>query len=111
LSTSESISQIRELRGEVLRVNADIRLLSNIAVDGKLALRDYLTLVRLLTGGSPELTSLIASMQTTIAVVQTARTVTKLLQIEMGPIGWLLLGASAFVGFVATEQMMRRPQY
>ncbi len=111
MSTSASIGQIQDLRTEVLKYNADCRVLLNITRDGQLALRDFLTLTRLLTGGNPQLSNFIATMEATIAVVQTARTVTKLLQIEMGPIGWLLLGVGAFAGFLGAEQMMRRPNY
>ena len=98
MSTLQSIGQIRDLRSEILQTNNAIRVLSNIAVEGQLALRDYLTLVRLLTGGNESLSGLITNMQITLAVVQTLRTATKALEVEIGPVGWLLLGIGAIAG-------------
>ena len=108
MSTSQSIAGIQDLRSEVLQFNREARVLTNIAVNGQLALRDYLTLIRLATGGNPELSNFIMDMQATIAIIQTARTVTKLLQIEMGPAGWALLGITTFIGMIGIEQKMRR---
>lgn len=101
MSTLQSISEIGELRQQIAQTNAAMNVLNHAALEGKIALRDYLVLVRLLTGGNENLSALIQNMQVTLATIQTLRTATKLLQAEMGPIGWLLLGIGTFAGLTS----------
>ena len=109
MSTSASITEIQQLRSEIIKFNAEARMLSNIAMNGRFALRDYMTIIRLMTGGNPELMPFIASMQTTISVAQTASIALRAAQLSMGPIGWALLGIGTFVGILGMEQAMRPP--
>ncbi len=77
----------------------------------KVGLQDLLALTRLMAGDDPNLQSLINYLTTTIALVNTARVTLKLLQIEMGPVGWLLLVLGTVGGTVAVDQLARRPRY
>lgn len=107
-----TVSEIREMRSEILRVNSELRLLTNLAQKGNVTFRDLLVLTRLLASGSPELSRLMANLQATIAVAQTTITTLRLLKIEMGPIGWALLAIGTFAGLTMLSEMeMRRPQY
>jgi len=114
LSTRDSASDIRELRSEVLRANAQLRVMSHLVQDGNVSLRDLLVLTRLFTGGSSELSVLIANIQAAIAITQTAITTLKLLEIEAArnPYLWPLIAIGAFVGLTLLSEMeMRRSHY
>jgi hypothetical protein len=111
LSNQQTVSEIVEVREAAFRTNQSLITLTHIAADGRVALRDFVTLARVLTGGQESLQAVITYAQTTIAVVGAARTALKLLEIEMGPVGWALLGISVFAGVVGMDQLARRPRY
>lgn len=111
MSTSNSISEINELRQSAVMTNQSLRTLNNLTGDGNMGLRDVLVLTRILTGGNEDLASLIGTVQTVIAVVTTARAALKLLQIEMGPLGWAFLIAGTVIGPIVVDQMSQRPRY
>ena len=97
MSTMQSIGQVHDLRMEVTRTNAELRTLSNLAVQGRVSLRDFLVLARMLTGGDPKLSALFSNLQLTIAVAGTATTALKALNVAAAttPIGMLALGVTA----------------
>lgn len=103
MSTMQSIDQIHELRMNVAQVNNEINILSHIAYKGKLDLRDYLVLVRALTGGNPELNGLISNMQLAITTTRTAISLARLAKIEMAtnPLLWPVLAVGTFAGLTA----------
>jgi uncharacterized protein YaaW (UPF0174 family) len=96
------ITDIRGMRTDVLHLNAELRTMSHLVVDGNLSLRDFLVLARLLFGGNPEMASMLANIQLFIALMGTARALTRALQIEMGPVGWAILGVSTAAGIAMT---------
>ena len=96
--TMQSIDQIQQLRSEISETNQAMRALTSLTVDGKVQLRDFLAIVRLLSGGNDSLDGLVANLQVTLATITAVRTATKAMQIELGPVGWLLLGAGTLAG-------------
>jgi hypothetical protein len=111
MSTAGSINEMQQLRSEVLKTNNNMRTLSHLAATGTITLRDLLTLTRLLTGGNPQLSTVIVNMQTAIAIAQTARTSMRLLQLEMmsNPWGWVLMGVGTFIGLTAMSGWSETP--
>ena len=111
MSTSQSIHEIAELRQVAIRANQSLNSLNRMAATTTVGLQDLLAITRLMAGDDPNIQSFITYLTTTIALVNTARVVVKLLQIEMGPIGWVLLIAGTVGGVAAMDQLARRPQY
>jgi hypothetical protein len=72
---------------------------------------DLLILIESL-GLPREMRAAINDVQMFVATVNTLRTTLKLLQIEMGPVGWVLLGIGVVGGMAMSQQMeARRPRY
>lgn len=98
MSTTESIANIRDLRSEVLRTNAEIRTLTNLAVNGQVSLRDFLTIARMIFGNDPTMAKMLADIQLMIALMGTAQAVATALKISLGPIGWATLAIGTAIG-------------
>ena len=110
MSNQQTIAELQDIRTSAIQANQQLITLSHLAADGRVTLRDFVTLTRVLTGGNEDLSSLMMQLQTTIALVGTARTVLRLLEVELGPAGWLLLGGATLAGVMGADQLMRRPQ-
>ena len=111
MSNQQTIEEITAVREAAYQTNRSLITLTHIAVDGRIALRDFVTLARVLTGGDPSLQAVISYAQTAIAIVGSVRVALRLLQIEMGPVGWVLLGLGTVAGIVGMDQLARRPRY
>ncbi len=96
------VTDIKAMRTDVMQFNAELRTMSRLVLDGNLSLRDFLVLARLLFGGNPEMATMLANIQLFIALMGTARTVTRAFNIELGPLGWGILGVSTAAGLAAT---------
>lgn len=97
-------SDIPNLRRGIQELTADIRVFNRVAQTGRISGNDLLVILRMLRL-PPAIDDAIVQMQVAIATINTLRMAFKLMQIEMGPLGWLLLGIGIFGGMVATAQM------
>jgi len=86
------------MRSEVLQLNAEVRTMTNLMTNGNLSLRDFLVLSRALFGAHPQMAQILADIQLFIAVMGTARALNKMFQLELGPVGWAVLGATTIIG-------------
>lgn len=106
MSTLQSITQIHELREEISQTSAGLRSLTNLVADGRIGLRDFLVFSRLVFGGNKNLDRMMADTQLFISTLITAKNALRLLKVEMGPAGWVMLAGSALVGTIAVDFMM-----
>jgi uncharacterized protein YaaW (UPF0174 family) len=92
-----SVSDVRGMRTEVLQLNAEVRTMTNLMANGNLSLRDFLVLSRALFGSNPQMAKILADIQLFIALMGTARAMNKMFQLELGPVGWAILGATTVI--------------
>lgn len=93
---------VGEMRQAVRGLNQELRVFNTVAATSNLSGQDLLALFRAL-GLGPEVSRAIMTLQTAIAVANTARVTLKMLQIELGPVGWAILGITTVGGIVAAE--------
>ena len=104
-------SNVREMRQEVRELTADLRVFNRVVATSKVGANDLLVLLESL-GLPREMRAAINELQMLVATINVARTTARLLEIELGPIGWILLIGGTLGGLAASQQMeARRPRY
>lgn len=110
MSNQQTIGDLREIRVQASLANQQLVTLNRLAKTGNLNLYDLAIITRSLSGGNEDLESLIGYVQTVITAVTAARTALKLLQLEMGPLGWILLALGTAATVIGVDQLLRRPR-
>ena len=104
--------QVDELRHSMRLLNQDLTVFSRLIRTAQLSTNDLLGLFSLMTGGNKDIQKVIALIQMYITLVTTARFLTKMLYIEMGPMGWAMLAGTTAAAIGASYMMeARRPRY
>lgn len=89
-----------------METNNSIHALSQLALNGTIGLRDFMVFARILFGDNPKMANMIADAQIFVAVISTARTALKALEVEIGPIGWGVLTGTTVLSVATADYMM-----